>query len=337
MTLLGRFAVSSLVLLSSPGSCQNAKGGNTQDRQNRPQPVRWPGEGGKKVEISIGIVVVEFARINLREESFDMAGYLDTSWTDPSLALKPDEKPAGVRRYRPGQIWAPALEFVNAVEQVAAEREGDLYVDEDGGVTQRVRFSHKFQSAMHLQRFPFDRQSMTIVVAPFDPTARDLILVEAPGRVRQLEEASVPDWNIVGIEARIAESKGGDPADRRFLSVVEVRRQSTFYIWRVLVPLTLLEFASWTVFWFEPTNLEPQISTSLAILLSFVTFNFAIDFSIPKVAYLTFIDRYTLTSFGFVLSVIFLVAAIHVLLKAKGEEHATRWQTKARWAFPSAY
>jgi len=36
---------------------------------------------GKKVAVNLGIVVVEFARINLREESFDMAGYLDTSWT----------------------------------------------------------------------------------------------------------------------------------------------------------------------------------------------------------------------------------------------------------------
>jgi hypothetical protein len=68
-------------------------------------------------------------------------------------------------------------------------------------------------------------------------------MVEAPKRVRQFEEAPVPDWNIVGIEARIADSKSGDPAERRFLFDVKVRRRSNFYIWRVLVPLTLLVFA----------------------------------------------------------------------------------------------
>ena len=51
-----------------------------------------------------------------------MAGYLDTSWTDPSLALKSDEKPDSVRRYRPGQDLAACVEFVNAVEQVPSER-----------------------------------------------------------------------------------------------------------------------------------------------------------------------------------------------------------------------
>jgi hypothetical protein len=164
----------------------------------------------------------------------------------------------------------------------------------------------------------FDHQTLTIIVAPFDPTARDLILTEDPEGGRRLDQASVPDWSIVGTAARIIEPENGDPSDRRFFFDVRVRRKSTFYLWRVLIPLTLLVFASWTVFWFEPTSLQPQISTSLAILLSFVTFNYAIDFSLPKVAYLTFIDRYILTSFAF--SVTFAGAIIHVILAKLGDE-----------------
>ncbi len=186
-----------LVPSIAPGPA--ARGADVGGYPDHPKPVRWPGEGGKTVEVSLGIVVVDFARINLREESFDMAGYLDTSWTDPSLAIGPSQERVEVRRYRPGAIWSPALEFVNAVEQVVAEREGDLYVAADGRVTQRVRFSHKFQSPLHLERFPFDHQALTIVVAPFDPFARDLKLVVDPRRTGRLEEASVPDWDIAGI------------------------------------------------------------------------------------------------------------------------------------------
>src|SRR6202041_1650926 len=105
---------------------------------------------------------------------------------------------------------------------------------------------------------------------------------------------------------------------------VSIVRRSTFYVWRVLLPMTLLVLASWIVFWFEPANLQPQISTGLAILLSLVTFNYAVDFSLPKVAYLTFIDRYILTSFAFVLSITFAVAVIHVVLKRIGDEPAIR-------------
>jgi hypothetical protein len=321
------------LLLALLASLHLATSAAAQDLVERPKSIRWPGEGGKTVDISLGIVLVDFARINIREESFDMAGYLDTSWTDPSLALRRGEPAEGVRRFRPGQIWAPELEFVNAVEQVKAEREGDLYVSDDGRVTQRVRFSHKFQSPLNLQRFPFDEQTLKIVVAPFDPFARDLHLVIDEGRVGSLEEASVTDWSIDHVGARIVSAPGGDAADKRFLFEVKIARRSTYYIWRVLVPMTLLVLASWTVFWFEVKNLQPQISTGLAILLSLVTFNYAIDFSLPKVPYLTFIDRYTLTCFAFVLSDIFVVAAIHVALLRRGEALASRLQRVARWTF----
>src|SRR4051812_2352339 len=129
-------------LLAMPGMA------GTADARDLPQALRregihWPGEGGRRIKVSIGLVLIDFARINLREESFDMAGYLDTSWTDPGLVLEGADAKGRVRRFRPGQIWVPALEFVNAVEQVVAEREGDLYVSDGGRVTQRIRFSHK--------------------------------------------------------------------------------------------------------------------------------------------------------------------------------------------------
>jgi len=299
--------------------------------------IHWPGEGGQRIKVAIGIELIDFARINLREESFDMAGYLDTSWTDPGLVLKADETRGKARRYRPGQIWAPALEFVNAVEQVVGEREGDLYVSDGGRVSQRIRFSHKFQSPLNLKRFPFDSQALSIVVAAFDPFARDLELVIDEKRVGKLPEASVTDWEINVVGARMAPGRGLDPAEKQFLFEVKVSRRFTFYVWRVLLPISLLVVASWLVFWFEPTNLQPQMSTGLAILLSLVTFTYAIDFSLPKVAYLTFIDRYTLTSFAFVLAAIFAVAAIHVMLKSKGIERAMWAQERARWVFPVAY
>ncbi len=187
--------LAALVALCSLASSQlRAADVGAMSESMRLEGIRRPGEGGKRIKVSLGVYLVDFARINLREESFDMAGYLDVRWTDPSIALKADERKGRVRRFRPGQVWTPALEFVNAVEQVAAEREGDLYVDDDGRVSQRVRFSHKFQSPFRLKRFPFDSQELAVVVAPFDPFAKDLDLMIDKTRVGKLSEASVTDW-----------------------------------------------------------------------------------------------------------------------------------------------
>ncbi len=39
---------------------------------------------------------------------------------------------------------------------------------------------------------------------------------------------------------------------------------------------------AWAAFWFEPTGLQPQISTCTAASISLVAFNFAIDFHCRK-------------------------------------------------------
>ena len=310
------------------------------DRPAMPQllkeGIRWPGEGERRIEVSLAIYLVDFARINLREESFDMAGYLDTAWVDPSLKLEGADARKRTRRFRPGQVWTPALEFVNAVEQVNTEREGDVYVDDNGRATQRVRFSHRFQSPMRLKRFPFDTQTLAIEVAPFDTFAHDLDLVIDQARGGRLEDASVTDWDIERVGA-VLDREPESPEDVRFVFTIQVARRSTFYLWRILMPITLLIFASWIVFWFEPTNLQPQISTGLAILLSLVTFTYAVDFSLPKVAYLTFIDRYTLTAFSIVLATLLTVTAIHIVGRSRGVEAASKIQKAARFAFPLAF
>ena len=84
-----------------------------------------------------------------------------------------------------------------------------------------------------------------------------------------------------------------------------------------MVPLTLLAAVSWAAFWFEPVGLQPQISTCMAALIALVAFNFAIDFALPKVAYLTLIDRHALIGFGFVAAAVVVVTLVHVAVTAR--------------------
>ena len=95
---IGVAAVFGVVLGCSPAQGVAADGGPMSATLRR-EGIRWPGEGGSRIKVSIGLYLVDFARINLREESFDMAGYLDTAWTDPTIALQAEERK---RPARPG-------------------------------------------------------------------------------------------------------------------------------------------------------------------------------------------------------------------------------------------
>ena len=206
-----------------------------------------------------------------------MAGYLDLAWTDPTLARLEGRAGRERRRFRKGDIWSPELEFVNAAEQVRSERDGDLYVDPGGRVVQRVRFSHKFRSPLYLKRFPFDRQTLSIVISPFDPVARDIDLAVDERPAGKLPGASVPDWSIEGIAARVEPPDDGDPADQQFVFEVKVSRRYTFYLWRVFLPLALLAAASWSVFWIDEDAAPAKFGTAVTVLVSLVAFSYSID------------------------------------------------------------
>lgn len=301
-----------------------------------PRPMSWPGDEGKTVEVRLGIYLIEFARLNSRDETFDVTGYLDVSWVDPSLALKPGEPSHGVRRFSSHAIYRPELGFVNAVEP-QAEHQGDVYVDDGGRVSERLRFAHKFSSNLDLLRFPFDRQIVSVRVAPFEPFASNLELVVDPAKVGKSSTASVTDWSLLGIDATIRRVDPTDHEDVEFVLEVALQRRYTFYFWRVMLPMILMVCASWATLWFEIPNIQPQISTGVSVLLSMVTFNYSIDFSLPKVHYLTFFDKFTLASFLMVLAVIPLVTILH-LLSLRGQfVLATKLQRLSRMAFPVAY
>jgi hypothetical protein len=333
-TEINRFVIA-VVFLGAETNSNGDEG--PPDKPSIEEGVRWPGEGGRRIAVTVGITIIDFARISPQDEAFEMAGYLDLAWTDPTLALRKGPAKQAGRRFRKGDIWSPELEFVNAAEQVRSEREGDLYVDPGGRVVQRVRFSHKFRSPLYLKRFPFDRQTLTIVISPFDPFAKDIDLAVDGRGAGKLPGASVPDWRIDGIAARVEPPKDGDPSDQEFIFEVKVTRRSTFYLWRVFLPLALLAAASWSVFWIDEDAAPAKFGTAVTVLVSLVAFSYSIDFSLPKVPYLTFADTFSLTVFAYVLSVIFAVTAIHFIHKKRGAEPAERLQSLARRGFPASF
>src|SRR5262249_51745815 len=157
-------------------------------------------------------------------------------------------------------------------------------VDAAGNVSSWVILSGKFSAPMDLSRFPFDHQVMPVRLTANEDDSVFRFRVK-PELVMVGDEAFATDWAIIRPSSRVERhqytpGQGGYP---RFGHEVELARRSTFYVWRVMVPLTLLAIVSWAAFWFEPVGLQPQISTCMAALIALVAFNFAIDFSLPKV------------------------------------------------------
>jgi hypothetical protein len=281
-----------------------------------------------------------FARITAREETFDATGYLELSWRDPSLAWDRSrgDAPRASRAVDGATIWMPRLFFLNALEPPRQHHEPVVEVDADGTVTSWVILSGKYSSTMDLRRFPFDRQTLPIKIGAFDDESIVRLIVK-PELARVDPEASVADWSVGAATAR-AQARvyvPGDEAYWHYTYEVGVARRPDFFVWRVMVPLALLTVVSFAAFWFEPVGLQPQISTCMAALIALVAFNFAIDYSLPKEAYLTIIDRHALIGFAFVAAGIAFVTVIHLAVSRNDMERALKLQRVARWVLPVGY
>lgn len=307
--------------------------GVSQAPSDGSQGLSPPSVDGKPVEVAIGYYVLDFARITTREATFDATGYLEMSWLDPRLA-----RPGATRMVDVSSIWTPEVFFLNAVEAPREHHKPVVEVDERGVVTSWVILSGKFSTLMELGRFPFDRQSLPVKIGAFADESIVKFVVK-PELVRIDPEAFVTDWTIETPKAQVRsrEYVPGQGKYAHFVYEVQVARRPTFYVWRAMVPLALLAAVSFAAFWFEPVGLQPQISTCMAALISLVAFNFAIDFSLPKEAYLTVIDRHALIGFAFVAACVVIVTLVHLAVTRGRVDLAKRIQRSARWTLPLGY
>jgi hypothetical protein len=297
----------------------------------------------RPVELLLRLTIVDFARINNRDETFDVHGYLEVRWKDPRLKRNPTSeqnrpKKAWRRLHASREVWVPRLSFMNSLEETKLVSHSDVFADDDGNMFQGLDFTGKFSTVFNLRRFPFDSQTLPIRIQPTDADVRELKLVPAPGS-GVLDVAYLSDWDVRSSAAHAEDFHYRSDGSNYSTFVLETRigRRSTYYVYRVLLPLTMLVVASWVVFWFDVTQLQPQISTALGILLSAVLFSFGTDFGLPRAPYLTLVDRQVLLTFLFGFFAIASVTWLHVVFMRKGQGVAERYQRRLRALFPLGY
>ena len=328
-------AAFALLLAAPPGT-------DTPDsRKAAPPPAAADDDDRNLSRIAVGISfwIIDFARLNTREETFELEAVVELTWNDPTLVSSGQASKGRERHLKPSEAWTPTLEYLNAVDAIKLKREGDLHVSPNGDVVWRVRIDGKFSAELDLHRFPFDSQSLYVAIAAVDQGGMRVDLHDVVDRSGRSEYAFLSDWSLQDVRTSIDATEGvlKDISHNYLLVDIRIARRSSYYIWRVLLPMAMLVIAASSVFWFDPTNLQPLISTALGILLSLVTFNFSADFALPKVERLTFIDRFALTSFAFVGIAIALITAIHWFIRKNRLDHALRIQTISRVAFPVSY
>ncbi len=324
-------------LSPAPGRAAQIPAGIAADPILQPPP-----DDGKPIDVVIGLHVINIAAIDEISEQFRLDGYLFARWIDKRLAYTPAGPGDQARNYAARQIWVPQLEMINAATPRSRD-EIAITVSPDGTVRYVERFIASLSSKFELRRFPFDRQQLIVVIHPF--------LADGPRMKFRMDGSStwtagefktfssLAQWRLASLRSQllVVPTYGGlTLPEARF--EIGVERRSSFYLWKVFLPLLLMVFLSWSVFWIEAGDLSNQIQVAVTTILTVIAFAFAISATMPRLPYLTYIDAFFLECYIYVFIAMVELMTVHVAHRSQARRDlGLRIRKYSRWVIPASF
>lgn len=296
-----------------------------------------PHPEGTPTAVTVAVFFVDVKAIANAEQSFTADFYLLAEWRDPRLAAGALGASLAGCRLKLDEVWHPGLAVVNQRFLRKSYPEA-VVVDEAGAVRYQQRLFGQLSSPLDLRDFPFDRQRLPIdlVAVGHSPQQVAFSVGERTGR---RESFSVAGWSLELAEPRV-EAEYVRAVDRRLAAVrftLDAERHFEYYLWKMLVPLSLIIFMAWTVFWIEPKNVGPQIGISTATVFTLIAFQFSLGRLLPPVSYLTRADKFLLGATLLVFAALGEAILTGKLADTEREETARRVDRWARWIYAALF
>jgi hypothetical protein len=118
---------------------------------------------------------------------------------------------------------------------------------------------------------------------------------------------------------------------------ISAQRVTSYYVWKVILPLCLIVAMSWAVFWINPAQFGPQIGLSATSMLTLIAFLFASGKMLPELSYFTQLDYFIIGSTILVfLALVQSLTTTYLFSKGK-QEVGVRIDRASRVVFPLAF
>lgn len=291
-----------------------------------------PGHDGPPTEITLGVLVADITGIDDVEQTITGDFIVEMQWKDERLAEQ-----AGCR-FPISKVWDPRMELVNSYNLTAKRnfQQDQVEVEDGGQIYYYQRYFGAIATYHHLAQFPFDSQVFQLRIISIDFDEDELVIKPDTEFTQVASLINIADWTIGEVQANVEGIHMAELRSPRSIFILEIPavRNSNFYIWKVLVPLTLIVMMSWAVFWINPVKFGPQLGLSATAMLTLIAFQFAQTGVLPKLSYFTTMDKLILGS-SLLVFLSFFEAAFAIYLVSKGAEKAAiHMDIACRWIFP---
>jgi len=301
------------------------------------RPDQWRGP----TTVEFIVFVIDIDNINGAAQTFSANVFIALQWKDERLATD-----GWATRQMPlEEIWNPRVLLANEGGVVRTTMPRIVEVEPDGTVTYRQRYVGPLSQPLRLSDFPLDQHRFVIqFVAPgYHPYELKFVPSPVPedpslvgGGIADL--LSLPDWNI--IEHQIL-ARPYEPVENLsvagFAFEFTAKRYFLYYLWQLIVPLSVIVAMSWAAFWIDHTQTGAQIGVATSSVLTMIAYRFVVAGLLPRLPYMTRMDYFVLGSTLLVFLALVQVLLTFQLSRSNRRETARKIYLVSRVAFPAAF
>lgn len=283
--------------------------------------------------LTIGVLIADVTAINDVDQSLEGDFIIRKSWKDARLAGL-----VNCRLHR-SAIWFPVTDVLNSNQLRRSRGEAisdQVHVRPGGVIEYYQRFFGKVATYHNLSKFPFDSHRMRIRIADLE-YPMDALRIDLDGKFTRVADLlNIPDWTISGVETEVVNETVPEFDETYSVLHVDViaTRNGQYFVWKVMLPLLLIVFMSFAVFWINPERFGPQIGLAATSMLTLIAFQFALTSMLPKLSYFTLMDQLIIGSTLLVFGSLVQATTTTVLVMQGRPEIALKLDRTCRWFFP---
>ena len=293
-----------------------------------------PNSSGEATLVTFGIYIFDIDEIDDVNQRFSVDMFTIVTWHDPRMALPENERVGRIRSLPLDGIWAPLGLIVND-RGLSRQLPRAANIDDLGNVVYRQRLSGELAVALELEEFPFDKQRLPIDFVSYQHSPDEVRFAINTDIRGDSESFSAAGWQLRIIEPEYGEFTvpAAGLARPRLTYYIEAQRNAQYYLLTMFLPMSLIVFMSWTVFWLQPDIVPARIGISTASIFSLLALGFSIRLSLPAVSYMTRADLFVI---GCTL-LVFVALGVAVIgsrwASSDRMEQALRLNAVARWVY----
>lgn len=297
-----------------------------------------PGSDSGPTQVGVGVYLNDIIALDDVRQSMHLDTYSIFRWLDPRLANSLRGEVSVACPLPLDRMWVPHVQTLNLRSQQKLYPDMTL-VDGEGIVTLIRRQILEVAVPLDYREFPFDAHSLSVSFSPIIFDESEIVFEALPGVTDRNDALSLTGWDVGSLT--IASTKEPYPRregkESRITLTLQVRRDTMYWFYKVVVPLFLISLMSGCVFFLPAESNRSQLSIAVTTMLTLIVYQFALSSDLPRVSYLTRIDYFTLGALILVFFALIKATAVAVFLARHRTERIDLLDRVGRWAFSLAF